>query len=613
MERQMMRIGILGTGRIAARFIEELRYVETEMGEIQSCVYNPHTGSAEYFAKQHGILCYTDSLEELIGQVDAVYIATPHETHVSYAKTMLENGKHVLCEKPMALRGEDARLLYNLAKEKRLVLMEAVKTAYCPGFLGLQDLIQKGVIGTVYDVEACFTKIGSVAGREIWGEYGGSFLELGSYCLLPIVRLIGTQMQQAHVWSLESVTGCDSYTKILFGSGRCTATVKTGLGVKSDGELMIAGEKGYIHIPSPWWMTRKIEVHHENPNQIEVYEYPFEGGGLRYEMVAFLERIQEVRREKKQTDGFTIDALQNECLTEEESVWMADQMEQFLRQQSCKRSRTKVLCRKDEKKNAKKTKNRPAIWAHRGCSMAYPENTLLSFEKAAQIPGITGIELDVQLTKDGELLVIHDERLERTSTGKGFVKDFTLEELQEYLITPSGADAPYEFEGRHLNIPTLESVFRLLKPYCEKTGLQINIELKNSIVPYEGMEEKLLAMVDAFHMNAYIVYSSFNHASMGRLRHLRPDARTGLLSGDMMLAMENLQKYQADALHPCNTGLAINGETVQWLIENKIPVRVWNGQEPLFGQERPLGNCDLEKYVLLGATDLFTNVPERYL
>ncbi len=607
----MIRVGMIGTGRIAARFVDELRCVVQD-GQIKlTCVYNPHPGSAAHFASQHGIERYTDQLDEFLSLVDAVYIATPHETHVPYAQKMLASGKHVLCEKPLALREMDAADLFVLAKEKNLVCMEAIKTAYCPGFLALQKLIEQGVIGRVHDVEACFTKIGAAAGRESWGDYAGSFLELGSYCLLPVVRLLGVETKQAHTWSLKSVTGCDSYTKLLFEHETQCATVKTGLGVKSDGELMIAGEKGYIHVPSPWWLTKKIEVRHENPNQVEVYEYPFEGGGLRYEIAAFIEHIRMKKQQAEQEDEKPDHQQSNSNLTEEESIWMARQMEQFLLQRKCDYNSERVKEQKEV--TAEKQQNKPKIWAHRGCSMQYPENTLLAFEKAAQVTGLTGIELDVQLTQDGQLVVIHDERLDRTTTGSGYVKDYTLSQIKALSITPSGEDEPYVHHGTYLQISTLAEVFDLLKPYCVKTGLQINIELKNSVLPYEGMEEKVLAMVDAYELADFVIYSSFNHASMGRIKQLFPEVRTGLLSGDILQAMEHLQMYQADALHPCNTGMAINYETVQQLLESKIPIRVWNGYEPLFGQKKPLGNCDLEKYMLLGATDFITNVPERYL
>ena len=253
----------------------------------------------------------------------------------------------------------------------------------------------------------------------------------------------------------------------------------------------------------------------------------------------------------------------------------------------------------------------PIITSHRGYSSAAPENTLPAFQLAID-HGSDRAELDVQMTKDDQLVVIHDERLDRTTTGTGYVKDYTFAQIRALAITPSGQGRPYESTG-HLHVPALAEVFALLKPYCEKNGLLINIELKNSRIAYKGMEKKVIAMAENYGISNYIVYSSFCHASMGLVKKLDKNAKTGLLSTNILDAIENQEQYHADALHPCNVGMAINRETVQYLKERNIPVRVWNGQEPLFGQVRPLGKCDLERYTLLGATDLFTNVPENYL
>lgn len=126
------------------------------------------------------------------------------------------------------------------------------------------------------------------------------------------------------------------------------------------------------------------------------------------------------------------------------------------------------------------------IWAHRGCSQRYPENTMSAFEKAAQLQGLAGIELDIQMTKDGQIVVIHDERVDRTTDGTGCVQDYTLAELKRLKI-----DA-----GNHpcQGIPTMEEVFERLEKRL-KAGMKLNIELKNSILPYEGMEEKIIDMV----------------------------------------------------------------------------------------------------------------------
>ena len=123
----------------------------------------------------------------------------------------------------------------------------------------------------------------------------------------------------------------------------------------------------------------------------------------------------------------------------------------------------------------------PLIWGHRGASGYAPENTLASFAKAAEMKA-DGIELDIQLTKDGQIVVCHDEFIDRTSTGKGFLKDYTLAELRQFDFSKVMPDAPWA------DIPLMSEVFELIRP----TDLTINIELKTGVFDYEGIEETIV-------------------------------------------------------------------------------------------------------------------------
>ena len=579
-ECTMVNVGIIGTGRIASRFLEESRYVS---GINVSAIYNPHLESVLWFAKNNNIdidgpVILTDDSEAFFDAVDAVYIAAPHEMHTEYIRIALNKGKHVLCEKPMGLNKSDIQQMLSVADDKKLVCMEAIKTAYCAGFERILDIVKSGVIGKVRDVEAAFSKIGAAAGREMWGRSGGSFTELASYCLLPVMKLLGTDVKDIHTYSVESPLGTDSYTKMMITYEDGVATIKTGLGVKTEGELIVAGDDGYIRVPSPWWLTKRIEVHHENPNQVEVYEEEFAGGGLRYEIEAFVQCINNPGTVKK--------------ITDEESIWLSGMMEQFL----AKRGEVKQTVDTEALK-------RVGIWAHRGCSMMNPENTLLAFKKAAELDGITGIEFDVQLTKDGEIVVIHDERVDRTTDGTGNVRDYTLAELKKLSIT--GDDDSYR-------IPTLREVLELLKPYCMNKGLKLNIELKNSVVRYESMEQKVIDMVSEYDIESYVVYSSFNHDSIGLVRQLKADADVAYLAGDYHRCMDGIRKYGGTTIHPAQWGMPVNKTDVEAIQKVGMRVRMWNGSEPLYGQCRTLPDMDLREYCRLGATDIFTNAPERY-
>lgn len=312
-QRKILRFGIVGTGRIAQRFIPEAKLVS---GVDAPAVYSPHAESARRFAERNEIDAYEDP-EAFYRAVDAVYIASPHETHGGYIRAALEHGKHVLCEKPMVLCKSEAEELFALAKRRGLVLFEGIKTAYCPGFEKLLGIACSGVIGSIRSVEACFTKLADPESRELTDlAYGGSFTELGSYVMLPVFKLLGCRFEEVRFDTIRGENGLDLFTKAHFrfpggfGTGTC------GLGVKSEGRLVIAGTSGYIVVEAPWWKTAYFEVRFEDPSEVEKYSDSFKGDGLRYEISAFLSSVNgDSRGEFK--------------LTQEESAAMADVMERF--------------------------------------------------------------------------------------------------------------------------------------------------------------------------------------------------------------------------------------------------------------------------------------------
>ena len=315
-EFKIVRTGIVGTGRIAPRFVSEAKYVS---GIHLVRAFNPEEESAKRFARRSEIDYDTTDYESFLNNVDAVYIASPNETHYDYTKRALECGKHVLCEKPVAFTKKEAEGLYALAKEKKLVLLEAVKTAYCPGFQQLINVAHSGKIGEIRDVEACFTRLADPKSRERTDvRFGGSFLEFGSYTLLPIIKLFGNDYCELHFKSICNEEGLDLYTKLQLEYPDGIASAKTGVGVKSEGQLVIAGTKGYILAPSPWWLTRRFEVHYEDPNRVEIYEPNFQGDGLRYEISEFVSKINGVDK-----NGYK--------LTAEEAITMAAITEEFMK------------------------------------------------------------------------------------------------------------------------------------------------------------------------------------------------------------------------------------------------------------------------------------------
>ncbi len=310
----IQRIGIIGTGRIAERFVPEAKLVS---GVSTQGVYNPHGESAKQFADKWEINTYTD-LKEFYHAVDVVYIASPHETHYEYIRSALNHDKHVLCEKPMVLQKAQAEELFELAKEKNKVLFEGIKTAYCPGFHKLLGVAGSGIVGSVRNIEACFTKLEREDRRELSDPvYGGSFLELGSYVMLPILKLFGRDFEDIRFDAIRGKNGLDLFTKASLRYPAGIATATCGLGVKSEGRLLIAGDKGYIVAEAPWWKTSYFEVHYEDPGEIDKYSERFLGDGLRYEISDFLSMI----------NGNSSSEFK---LTRGESVALADVMERFL-------------------------------------------------------------------------------------------------------------------------------------------------------------------------------------------------------------------------------------------------------------------------------------------
>ncbi len=224
------------------------------------------------------------------------------------------------------------------------------------------------------------------------------------------------------------------------------------------------------------------------------------------------------------------------------------------------------------------------VLAHRGASGYAPENTMPSFEKAIEL-GADGIELDIQMTKDGEIVVIHDETINRTSDGEGWVKDYTLAELRQYNYNYQNVNDPWSGkrtlgetiykEYDKVDIPTMREVFELFAP----TGKMINIEIKTGIVFYP-IEEKILAMTKEFGMEDRVIYSSFNHATIKKILELDPSARCGFLYCDGTLDMpEYAKKHGVEALHPALYNLQYPN-FVEECHKNGVALNVWTINSP---------------------------------
>lgn len=229
------------------------------------------------------------------------------------------------------------------------------------------------------------------------------------------------------------------------------------------------------------------------------------------------------------------------------------------------------------------------VWAHRGASGYAPENTLEAFDLAIKMKS-DGIELDVQLTKDGELVVIHDETIDRVSNGSGLVKDYTLKELKNFNY--NNGNLNYKF----CEIPTLEEVYTLLKD----TDLFINVELKTGIIFYEGIENKVIELAKKMSMKERILYSSFNHYSVMKIKEIDSNANLGFLCTDGYIDVAKYCKEKGvSAIHPSFNNLKYPN-FINLCNKDEVEVNVWNVRD-----------CDLRYCYDSKVNAVITNYPDR--
>lgn len=230
------------------------------------------------------------------------------------------------------------------------------------------------------------------------------------------------------------------------------------------------------------------------------------------------------------------------------------------------------------------------VIAHRGASGYAPENTLEAFLLAIE-QGADGIELDVQLSRDGIPVVIHDETIDRVTDRTGYVKDYTLQELKELTVLKDRF--PQYSQSK---IPTLKEVLEAVK----SSAIQVNIELKTGIYWYPDIEKKVAEIVEETGMKEKIIYSSFNHYSVQRIKEIVPDAETAYLYSDVILNVEDYaRKTKVDGLHPAVYHVKM-ADFLKGYIESGLNVRVWTVNE----------EADMKALTEAGVTAVITNYPD---
>lgn len=291
-EQQVVRLGLVGESPILNKIERESQYVNgLEAGKVFSLNDTYLSDSLKETSKKAA------SYQALLDDSDALYVISAPEKHYEQIKLALQQGKHVLCESPITLDANQLSELQQIAKEHKVVLMDGIKTAYSVAYYRLLLLAKGGIIGDIMSVDATCT---SLVDFDPTQDSNKNLYEWNSICawgptaLLPIFQLLGTDYTHKQIAThfLDNAQRYDAFTKISFLYPHAVASLKVGQGVKSEGELVISGTKGYIYVPAPWWKTDYFEVRYENQQNNKRYFYQLDGEGLRYELLSFLKAIR---------------------------------------------------------------------------------------------------------------------------------------------------------------------------------------------------------------------------------------------------------------------------------------------------------------------------------
>lgn len=279
-EKRKTRIGLVGESHILAKFENECSFVNGI--EIVGC-YSKRPELLKLKCQK-----FYNSFENLMNDVDALYIISHPTKHYEQCKLALLNHKHIICESPIALNRKNVEELFALAEENGCVLLDGIKTAYSTAFSRLLLLVKSGRIGKVLSVDATCTSLENLENID-YSIRWNSLTQWGPTAMLPIFEILGTGYTDFQIFSriLNEEYHYDTFTKINFTYQEAVASLKVGNGIKSEGELIISGEKGYIYVPAPWWKTDYFEVRYEDSAKNRRYFYQLDGEGIRYEIMVF--------------------------------------------------------------------------------------------------------------------------------------------------------------------------------------------------------------------------------------------------------------------------------------------------------------------------------------
>ena len=283
-ERNPVRLGLVGRYGGIRKYVAETSYVNGL--DVGGVLVNDKERTTRELTD---IPFVADNYDELLEKVDAVYVVSHPSQHYEHIRDALQEGKHVLCESPIALNVEQYEELTKMAQEKGLVLMDAVKTAYGMAYNRLILLLKGGKIGRIVSVDTVCTSLQDLQSSE----YKNLDIKWNSICawgptaLLPVFQLLGPNFKTKIITSsfIDKEQYFDMFTKVAFVYDHAVASIKVGKGVKSEGEMIISGTQGYVYVPAPWWKMDYFELRYEDSNRNRRYFYQLDGEGIRYELV----------------------------------------------------------------------------------------------------------------------------------------------------------------------------------------------------------------------------------------------------------------------------------------------------------------------------------------
>ncbi len=296
---RMIKWGILGLGKIANSFTKDLLLLEN--GHLQA-VASRSAEKAQDFAQKYGAKTAHSTYEALFAdsEVDIIYIATPHDSHAEWSIAAMNAGKHVLCEKPLAINKQQVQTMINAARKNKVFLMEALWSRFNPSIRAVLDLVQQGEIGKLRHIEAnfCFSRPNAPAETRLFNLdlAGGSLLDVGIYPTFLSYLILGYPQQILATANLHA-TGADLQTAAIFKYEDAIAQMMCGFASNSDTVAKINGEEGSIHIHSKWHETQGYSILKDGKEKI--ISLPTNGKGFTYEIQECIQCLQNGQLESK--------------------------------------------------------------------------------------------------------------------------------------------------------------------------------------------------------------------------------------------------------------------------------------------------------------------------